>query len=146
MDSMKALALLLALPLAAVRGADYFGLSASFVPAKGPGSTAMVTVTFQPRDPEVRINEEPAPRLKLDPQQTVLVDKQAPPKRMAPIDLTKVKYLDSAVPMAFPVALDARAPRGSQPVGAAVIYFYCSKREGWCRKGSSEITIPVVVP
>jgi hypothetical protein len=27
-----------------------------------------------------------------------------------------------------------------------VTYFYCSKREGWCRKGTSEVTFVVNVP
>lgn len=140
------LPLALSLGLAGAGAADYFSLSASFVPATRPGTDAAVSVMFAPRDPDVRINEEPAPRLKLDPQQTVLVDKQAPPRRSVPVDLGKVKYLDSALPVAFPVALHAKAPRGSHDVPATVVYFYCSKREGWCRKGASPITLPVTVP
>ena len=143
---MTKLSLLLALGLAGASAADYFGASASFVPAGRPGSDASVTVTFSQRDPEVRMNEDPAPRLKLDPEQTVLVDKQAPAKRTAPVDLAKAKYLDTALPVAFPVALHPQAPRGSHTVQATVVYFYCSKRDGWCRKGSSLISIPVVVP
>jgi len=143
---MTRVPLVLALWLAGASAADYFGVSASFVPASRPGSDAAVTVTFAQRDPEVRINEDPAPRLKLDPQQAVLVDKQPPSKRGAPADLGKAKYLDTALPVAFPVALDPKAPRGAHSVEATVVYFYCSKRDGWCRKGSSPISIPVVVP
>ena len=141
---MASLALILL--LAGASTADYFGVSASFVPAAKPGADAAVTVTFAQRDPEVRINEDPAPRLKLDAEQAILVDKQAPAKRGAPVDLSKAKYLDTALPVAFPVALHPNAPRGSHSVPASVVYFYCSKRDGWCRKGSSPISIPVVVP
>jgi hypothetical protein len=136
----------LILLLAGASAADYFGVSASFVPAAKPGADAAVTVTFAQRDPEVRINEDPAPRLKLDPEQAVLVDKQPPAKRSAPVDLAKAKYLDTTLPVAFPVVLSPKAARGPHEVPATVVYFYCSKRDGWCRKGSSPISIPVVVP
>ena len=33
-----------------------------------------------------------------------------------------------------------------QPVKGTVTYFYCSKREGWCRKGTSEVAFTVAVP
>ena len=144
--SMTRVPLVLAFWLAGASAAEYFGVSASFVPASRPGGDAAVTVTFAQRDPEVRINEDPAPRLKLDPEQAVLVDKQAPPKRSAPVDLSKAKYLDTTLPVAFAVALDPKAPHGSHSVPATVVYFYCSKRDGWCRKGSTPISIPVVVP
>ncbi len=48
-------------------------LEAAFVPPAKAGGPASVAVTFTPRDPDVRVNEEPAPRLKLDPEQGVLI-------------------------------------------------------------------------
>ncbi len=43
-----------------------------------------VVVTFKAVDPDVVVNETPGPRLVLDPAQTMLVDKQAPPGKIAP--------------------------------------------------------------
>jgi hypothetical protein len=106
-----------------------------------------VAVTFAPLDPDVHVNLEPAPRIKLDPAQRVLVDKQPPPpSRVATFDPETTRYLDPALPVYFPVALVAGAPKGSQSVKATVTYFYCSKREGWCRKGTAELNVPVSVP
>jgi hypothetical protein len=30
-------------------------------------------------------------------------------------------------------------------VKASVVYFYCSTREAWCRRGTVEVQIPVTV-
>ena len=38
------------------------------------------------------------------------------------------------------------AKKGPQTVKAAVTYFYCSKREGWCRKSTTDLEVPVTVP
>jgi hypothetical protein len=105
-----------------------------------------VAVTFTPLDPDVFVNEEPAPRLKLDPLETVLVDKQAPPSgKGGEWDAATARYLDLAKPVRFPVALAPNAPRGSQTSKATVVYFYCSKREAWCRRGAAEVEVAVEV-
>lgn len=123
---------------------QHFTLSASFVPAAKPRASASVSVSFVPRDPDVQINEEPAPRLKLDPEQPVLIDKQAPAAAsVKPYDPDAAKYLDLRAPFSFPVALAPGAPKEPHSVKATVIYFYCSKREGWCRKGSTEVEFTV---
>lgn len=137
--------MLLTPALALAAGPRHFDVQASFVPAK-PGALAAVAVFFTPLDPNVNINEEPAPRLKLDPAQAVLVDKQAPPDPKASGEAPAARYLDLSAPVRFPVALAPGVAKGRQPVKAAVTYFYCSKTEGWCRKGTSEVEIPVVVP
>jgi hypothetical protein len=31
-------------------------------------------------------------------------------------------------------------------VKATVTYFYCSKREGWCRKGTAAVDVPLDIP
>jgi hypothetical protein len=140
------LAAVLAAPLLGV-APQHFTVTAVFAPPTKAGGSAAIEVRFGGRDPEIRINEEPAPRLKLDPTQTILVDKQPPAPSSAPVfDPDKARYLDLAWPVSFPVALAPGAPKGAQTVKAAVTYFYCSKREGWCRKGTTDIEVPVTVP
>jgi hypothetical protein len=125
----------------------HFDIAASYVAPKEPGSAGAVSVLFSPTDPDVHINEEPAPRLKLDPGQVVLVDRQAvAPARAADFDPEKTRYLDLAKPVRFPVAIAGKAPQGKQEVAAKVVYFYCSKREGWCRRGAAELEFTVDVP
>lgn len=122
----------------------HFELTASYAgAAKKQGS---VIVSFKALDPDVVVNEQPSPRLVLDPAQKVLVDKQPPAPKMVPPDPADGKYLDLSLPVVFPVALAAGAPSGAQPIAARVTYFYCSKREGWCRKGTSEVDLSVKVP
>jgi len=147
MGTMRSVLLWLLAWAASASAPTHVSLSAAFVPAAKPGQDASVAVSFKLLDPDVRINEEPAPRLKLDPLQTVLLDKQpAPARRPATFDPAHARYLDPVVPVAFPVALSPGAARGLQTVKATVSFFYCSKREGWCRKGVSEVEVPVSVP
>ena len=49
-----------------------------------PRRQGTVVVTFMAADPDVKVNEEPAPRLKLDPAQKVLVDGSRPAKTAPP--------------------------------------------------------------
>jgi hypothetical protein len=139
------LALLLSLALAA--GPQHFSLTARFeAPAKA-GANGSIAVTFVGADPDVHINETPAPRLKLGAEQTVLLDRQPPaPDKIQPYDPDTARYLDLALPVYFPVAIAKGAPRGAQTVPGTVTYFYCSKREGWCRKGSTDVAVTVDVP
>ena len=133
-----ALALLLGSPSTIV------DVSATFVPA-GKGTQPAISVVLQPRDPAVHVNEAPGPRLKLDPAQAVLVDKQGPAPKGVVYDPATAKYLDPAIPVMFPVAVAPGAGKGVQGVKASVTYFYCSKTEGWCRKGTTEVEVPVTV-
>ena len=144
MRSLAAAVLLLA-PAAAMAVGEHFTVSAAYVLPAKPKAAATVAVTFIPADPDVKINQEPAPRLKLDPEQVVLVDRQPPPARRGESG-GEPKYLDVSLPVSFPVALNPNAPKGEQPVKGNVTYFYCSKREGWCRKGTSEVAFIVNVP
>ena len=137
----------LAPALANAAGPQHFALSASFGPPVKAGAVGSIAVTFSAKDPDVHINESPAPRLKLDPEQRVLVDKQAPsPARVEPFDPEKARYLDLALPVTFPVGIAPDAPRGRREVKANVTYFYCSKSQGWCRKGSTNVEVTVTVP
>jgi len=141
-----AAALIALAPAAAMAAGDHFAVSAAYVPPAKPRAAASVAVTFSANDPDVKINQEPAPRLKLDPEQSVLVDRQAPPAPHKGDSAAEPKYLDTSLPVAFPVALSPKAPKGEQPVKGTVTYFYCSKREGWCKKGTSEVAFTVAVP
>jgi len=141
-------ALLLALLPAAAQAASarHFDVTAAFAPAKKAGGSAAVLVTFRPLDPDVRVNESPAPRLRLDLTQAVLVDKQAPASSQVPdYDPLTARYLDITKPVSFPVALAPTAPKGAHEVKASVVYFYCSTREAWCRRGVAEVLVPVTV-
>jgi len=131
---------------AALAASEHFTLSADYVPPAKPRAAAAVAVTFIPADPDVKINQEPAPRLKLDPEQTVLVDRQPAVAPRKGESGAEPKYLDTSLPVAFPVALSPKAQKGEQPVKGTVTYYYCSKREGWCRKGTSEVVFTVAVP
>ncbi len=136
-----------ALLLVAAGSSPHFDVTASFVAPAKAGANGQVAVTFTARDPDVHINEEPAPRLGLDPAQRILVDKQRPAStRPASFDPDAARYLDLARPVLFPVAFAPGAPKGPQTVKGSVVYFYCSKREGWCRRGQGEIELPVTVP
>jgi hypothetical protein len=151
----RVLVLLALLPTVVLAdGPRHFSLVASFVPARKPGGAANVAVSFRALDPGLRLNESPAPRLKLDFEQTVLVDKQPPASgsstsggaSVADYDAITARYHDLATPVMFPVAIAPTAPRGEQMVKASIVFFYCSQREAWCRRGVSEVEIPVVVP
>ena len=126
--------------------ARHFDVTAAFTAAETTAASAAVAVTFRPLDPDVKVNETPAPRLKLDLAQTVLVDRQAPPSSQVPdYDPLTARYLDPAKPVLFPVAIAPTAPAGSHSVKASVVYFYCSTRESWCRRGSTDVQVLVTV-
>lgn len=143
---MKRVLLVLAASAGLAAGPQHFTVTAVFVPPAKPGADAAIAVTFVPLDPEVHVNQEPAPRLKLDTGQRVLVDKQPPaPTRIPTFDPETTKYIDPKLPVYFPVAVAAGVPKGTESVKVTVTYFYCSKREGWCRKGTAEVEVPVSV-
>jgi hypothetical protein len=124
-------------PTPAAGGSPHFTVSAQFRPGKVAGA-GEVAVSFAPTDPDVKINVMPAPKLKLDPAQKVLADKAAPARAGSPAE----KYLDTTFPVMFPVTV-LGAPAASATVKGAVTYYYCSHREGWCRKGTADVDISV---
>ncbi len=134
------------LPALLAAGPRHFEVQASFVPAAKPGGEAAVSVLFTPLDPAIRINQEPAPRLKLSVEQAVLVQKTVAPPPAVPAVPGEARYLDTDTPIRFPIAIAPGASKGKQSVKASVSYFYCSKTEGWCRKGQSDLEFPVLVP
>src|SRR5207247_7751957 len=88
----------------------HFDVAASFVPPAKPCAGGAIAVSFLARDPDVHINEEPAPRLKLDPEQSALVDKQPPPSKSVPVnDPEAARHLHLNNPVQLPVALPPTA-------------------------------------
>jgi hypothetical protein len=143
---LAALALSLLSATLAAAGPQHFTLAAAFDAPRKPGANGAVAVTFTPLDPDVHVNETPAPRIKLGASD-VLVDKQPPAsEKLEPYDPDTAAYLDLALPVYFPVAIAKGAAKGAHEVPVSVTYFYCSKRAGWCRKGTSELSVPVNVP
>jgi hypothetical protein len=140
---MDPMVLVLALALLGA-GSPRVDVSAAYVPAS-KGASASIAVTIEPQDPAVHVNESPGPRLKLDASQAVLLDKQAPARVTGADPAAEARYLDPMVPVFFPVAVQPGAPRGSHSVKGTVTYYFCSKTEGWCRKGTSEILVDVPV-
>jgi hypothetical protein len=127
--------------------ADRVSVTASYVPPPKAGANGAVSVTFATGDPDVRVNRDPAPRLTLDADQRVLVDKQPPrARRGGSADVEAAGFFEPGTAVTFPVALGPAAKSGRHDVDGVVTYFYCSKRDGWCRKGTAEIDIPVSVP
>lgn len=135
----------------------HFDVTATFTPPRrsAPGEVA---VQFVARDPDVKINEVPAPRLKLEAgPATVAPPAPAAPAKAAPAagatsaaEAGKAAgpghYLDLTLPVTFPVTLAPGTPSGTHEARGAVTYFYCSKREGWCRKGTAAVAFPISVP
>jgi hypothetical protein len=140
--------LIAALPAAAVGGAlQSFEVEAAYEPAKSVHGEAAVAVWFHPLDPDLRVNEKPAPRLELDLIQTILVDRQGPPTHEThDYDPLTSTYLDLEKPVRFPVALSSGVPAGSHDVAGRVVFFYCSLREAWCRRGTADVHLTVAVP
>jgi hypothetical protein len=133
--------------LAVSPAARHFDVVAAFEPGAKPGSDAAVAVSFRALDPDLKLNETPAPRLKLELTQAVLEDRQPPAAPGVPdYDPATAKYIDTQKPVRFKVAIAKAAPRGPQEVKASVVYFYCSTREQWCRRGTADVLIPVTVP
>ena len=124
----------------------HFDVSATFTPARRNAS-AEVAIQFLARDPDVKINEHPAPRLKMDGGPAAVVPaRPVPPAKGGPEAGGPGHYLDLTLPVTFPVTLEPGTPRGSHDAKGTVTFFYCSRREGWCRKGTAEVVFPISVP
>jgi hypothetical protein len=125
----------------------HFDVTATFTPA-GRSASGEVAIQFVAKDPDVKVNEVPAPRLKLEAGPATAVP---PARRVAPAKGGRAPegpghYLDLTLPVTFPVTLAPGTPRGSHDAKGTVTYFYCSKREGWCRRGTAEVAFPITVP
>ena len=83
--------------------------------------------------------------IELAEAQSVLVYEPPPKAKTPAVDPGQAKYLDPEVPVRFPVKIAPGAPKGDHLVKATVTYFYCSKRQGWCRKGTEHVELAVKV-
>jgi hypothetical protein len=139
------LALVLAAAALPAGSVKYVDVLATYVAPTKAGRSAAVSVTLYPTEPDIHVNENPGPRLELDPEQQVLV--YEPPKTdKAPVfDPAAAHYLDPKVPVRFDVTLAKGVAKGTHEAKAKVVYFYCSSSKGWCRKGTEniELTVPV---
>jgi hypothetical protein len=121
----------------------HFDISAGYTRRRnGAGEVA---VRFVAKDPDVKINERPAPKLKLEEGPLVV----APPpaaRAAAAKEGEPPAYLDLTLPVTFPVSVAPGLGAGSHDAKGTVTYFYCSKREHWCRRGVTEVAFPVTVP
>ncbi|HET8646274.1 MAG TPA: hypothetical protein VFO85_12340 [Vicinamibacteria bacterium] len=134
----------LVLALQGLAAPAHVKVAASYVPP-APGGEPAVAVQLTPLAPDIRVNEDPAPRLRLAADQ-VLVEKPLPRRSPPAAAPGQGRYLDPNLPVTFPVKVGPRAARGEHTVKATVTYFYCSKSEGWCRKGTADVDFPVRVP
>ncbi|MBK5256825.1 MAG: hypothetical protein JJE39_12390 [Vicinamibacteria bacterium] len=123
----------------------HFDVMAAYEAPAKKGASAHVVFEFKKKDPDVNINEEPAPRLKFASGSPLVAP--PPPKSSGVIpDPANAHYLDLNKPVRFPVTITPDAPRGLSTVKTTLSYFYCSKRENWCRKGTADFDLAIVLP
>ncbi len=123
----------------------HFDVAAAYEAPAKKGLPAHIVVEFKKKDPDVNINEEPAARIKFDPGSPLVAP--PPPRSSGAIpDPATAHYLDLSKPLRFPVTIAPDAPKGASTVKTSVSYFYCSKRENWCRKGTANFDLSVVLP
>lgn len=124
---------------------QHFEVTAAYEAPAKKGATANLLFQFKQKDPDVYINEEPAPRIKFAAGAPLVAP--PPPKSSGVIpDPANVKYLDLAKPVRFAVTPATDAAKGMSRVKTTLSYFYCSKRENWCRKGTADFDLAVVLP
>ena len=100
--------------------ADRVSVSATWVPPARAGANGSVAVRFETNDPDVHVNRDPAPRLVLDPDQRVLVDRQAPrARRGGSADVEAAGFYEAGTPVTFAAALAAGAQQGHRGAGRA---------------------------
>ena len=141
-------ALLLSGPLQmtpAAMPSPHFEVSAAFEAPARKGAPASLVFEFKRKDPDVNINEEPAPRVKFAEGAALVAPAPAKGPLAIP-DPANAHYIDLAKPLRIPVTLSPGAAKGMTTVRTTLSYFYCSKRENWCRKGTADFDLDVLVP
>ena len=123
----------------------HFDVSAAYEAPAKKGAPAALVFEFKKKDPDVNINEEPAPRIKFAAGSPLVAP--PPPKSSDAIpDPSTAHYLDLSKPHRIPVTIAPDAAKGLTTVKTTLSYFYCSKRENWCRKGTADFDLSVVLP
>ena len=124
---------------------QHFDVQAAYEAPAKKGASASLVFEFKRKDPDVSINEEPAPRIKFAPGSALVAP--APSKSSGVIpNPENPHYLDLSKPVRFPVTVAPDAAKGLSTVKTTLSYFYCSKRENWCRKGTADFDLTVVLP
>jgi hypothetical protein len=123
----------------------HFDVSAAYEAPAKKGAPANIVFEFKKKDPDVDINEEPAPRVKFAAG-SVLVAPKAPKSSGVIPDPATAHYIDLSKPVRIPVTTAPDAAKGLSTVKTTLSYFYCSKRENWCRKGTADFDLAVVLP
>jgi len=122
----------------------HFEVSAAYEAPARKGSPAHLVFEFKRKDPDVNVNEDPAPRIKFAAGAPLVAP--PPPKSSGIIpDPANAHYLDLEKAVRFPVTQAPDAAKGMSKVRTTLSYFYCSKRENWCRKGTADFDLPVVL-
>ena len=123
----------------------HFDVTAAYEAPAKKGAPGAIVVEFRKKDPDVNINEDPAPRIKFAAGSPLVAP--PPPKSSGAIpDPANAHYLDLSRPVRFAVTVAADATKGAAAAKTTLSYFYCSKRENWCRKGTADFDLVVVVP
>jgi len=123
----------------------HFDVMAAYEAPARKGAPAHIVFEFKKKDPDVNINEDPAPRIKFAAGSPLVAP--PPPKSSGVIpDPENAHYLDLTKPVRFPVTTAPEAAKGLSTVHTSVSYFYCSKRENWYRKGTADFDLTVVLP
>jgi len=131
---------------AAASGLSDVAVEAHYEAPAKPGAPAAIVARLFPRSTDLRVNELPAPRLRLEPQ-SVLIDRQPKASAHVPVvDPEFARYLDTAGWLRFAVVPDPGTPRGIYTVPASLTFAYCSKKQGWCKKGVERIEVQVTIP
>ena len=123
----------------------HFDVTAAYEAPAKRGAPAHIVFEFKKKDPDVNVNEEPAPRIKFADRAPLVAPPPAKSSGEIP-DPATVRYLDISKPVRFPVTPAPGAAKGLSTVKTTLSYFYCSKRENWCRKGTADFDLSVVLP
>lgn len=142
---MKPVLLIALACLPAASGVSDVSVEASYEPAGRAGTPAAIVARLSPRSADLRVNALPAPRLRLD-SGGVLVDRQPAASAHVPVvEPEFARYLDTSQPLRFAVEPDPSAAPGTYSVPASLTFAYCSKTQGWCKKGKERIEVSVTI-
>lgn len=132
----RALALLILTAPLAGAGEAPFLVTALWEPgsAKRPGA---VVLRFSPDAEDLRVNRVPAPRLEWP--QGVDAEPASAPGEARPVSAAPGDPQYLAAGEAFRLYFVTAPAKGR--VEGQVVFFYCSKNAGWCKKGVSPVSL-----
>ena len=125
---------------------QHFEVTAAYEAPAKKGAPAQPRVRVQDRRTPTSTSTKSRPRASSSPP---VARWSLPRRRRVPgviPDPANVKYLDLSKPVRFAVTPAPNAAKGMSRVKTTLSYFYCSKRENWCRKGTADFDLAVVLP